>query len=477
MTIRTTKLAYRSMASKWVVVDDLMAGADHIRKKGKIYLPQELGESDAAYERRLARSVLYNLYKRTVQTLVGYTFSAPVTVSNAPAELEYLQYNFNGTGRSITEVAAELFKDAIHLGVSHLYVDFPKTDVNAVMNPIDFAELGLRPYCVQVNPRGVIGWRVDYNNGFNTLNEVRILEEIIEEDDYVEVLKERVRKIEPDFISVYELNVGTDDPENWELVDGYVNTLGKIPLLTTYGNYIEPMVGHPVLADLAELNLAHYRSLSDQINILHIARVPILVAAGFADDADEITISANTLITSTNDKASLKYTEINGQSVSSGRQLNADLEGYMSRTGADIIYTKSVARQTATGRQVDQAESLSVIQIIIKSLEQTLESAYKLAGEWLGLNDVDVSVTIGSDLSLVNDPNPVTSLLSLQELVQLDDETLLEELKRRGILAAHVNPENISVTKPEAPLVQAEANAQETPEDSDVEQTQTTDEV
>ena len=117
----------------------------------------------------------------------------------------------------------------------------------------------------------------------------------------------------------------------------------------------------------------------------------------------------------------------------------------MQKSGSEILFSQSVARQTASARQIDQAESLSITQLVIRSTEQAIEQAYKLAGEWMGLGEFDVSVSIGSDLNLVSDPNPTMALTELQRLFGLSDEQLVEEAKRRGLLAPHIKDSEVNI--------------------------------
>ena len=106
----------------------------------------------------------------------------------------------------------------------------------------------------------------------------------------------------------------------------------------------------------------------------------------------------------------------------------------MAKMGSDILHQKGVSRQTATTRTIDKSESLSVMQSIIRDLEHSLERAFHLAGEWLGVDASNVKVAIGEDLSLPVEANPGDGL----EELGLSDEDLLAEMKRRGILSDKV---------------------------------------
>ncbi|MGT3256396.1 DUF4055 domain-containing protein, partial [Yersinia enterocolitica] len=72
------------------------------------------------------------------------------------------------------------------------------------------------------------------------------------------------------------------------------------------------MRGTPPLIDLAMLNIKHWQSQSEQDNILHVARVPLLSVFGL-EDKEELTVGAS-VATRFDDrtKQGLEYTEHSG---------------------------------------------------------------------------------------------------------------------------------------------------------------------
>jgi len=473
MAIDTPNKDYMQMLERWRLPLTLDDGIFSLKNKkvARDWLPQLPKESDEAYELRLQRSGLFNVYKRTITSLVGTAFSKNVTVTGLPEELSYLEYNVNGEGQSITELAAQLFMDTLNMGKSHVYPDFPRLDTDG-MSYAEFRELGAKPYIARIDPRNVIGWKHTYDNGFERLDYVRIKETREEEDEetYEQFERHIIRKVSKDFIEVWETN-SNDTGVGFELVDSYENTLGEVPLLCAYSNKVSPFKAYPVLEDLAWLNLTHYQSSSDQRNILHIARVPFLLAAGFTEsEVDTMDVAANRMVITSNKDATIKYIEHTGAAINAGRMDAKDLEEQMSRAGAEILFSKSVARQTAQGRKIDQAEALSTIQVVLRSIEQMLEQALIFCGKWLELDDFDPSVTIGASLDVAEDPNPVQSFALLQEITGMTGEQALEELKRRGLLAPHIQLSDLDFKEREEEEPEADEN-------NEPENTNTDDEV
>lgn len=486
MAVDTPNLDYQKMLAKWELPIDLLGGTPAMRDKGTRWLPKEPNESVEAYNLRLKRTVLFNIYKQTVEQLVGNAFNRNVEVNGLPEELEYLEWNINGEGQSITELASKLFYDNLVFGKSHTYTDFPAVDTSG-MNYAEYKAAGYKPHIMRISPLSVIGWKTDYNNGFERVNNVRIKDTVVEQDDnFEEKYVSYVRLIEEDRIRVYKSEgsmaaINTTPAYSsgqYELIADYENTLGEIPLGCSYSNKKATFVAEPTLEDLAWLNLLHYQSSSDQRNILHIARVPFLLGVGFEDEeVQNITLAANRMVLSTNKDANIKYVEHTGKAIEAGNKDLKDIEEQAAKSGANILFSKSVSRQTAEARRIDRVESLNTVQTILRSIEQQLEQAFYVAARWLDIDtNFDVSVNIGTDLEMPILPNPVEAITKLQELLNLPEDKLVEEIKRYKLVSPHVKGSDINLNQePESasddsPLTQPEED-EENADDENVERT------
>lgn len=473
-TVATPSTQYLQMKKKWELPETLWGGTPAMRAAAKQYLPQEPKESKEAYENRLNRTVLLNLYKRTITTVCGIAFIKPVVVSNVPPELEYLEFNFDGVGRSITEFAYDMSVLTLHLGKCHALVDFPTVNSEG-MSLGEFNEAGFRPYVTMIHPSRLIGWRSNQSLVGQELTQVRITASKMipsEANEWADKQVNYVYVIHPNYADVYRYDREID--QTYEKEDFTENTLGKIPLVTSYSNKEDFLVATPPLEDLAYVNLCHYQSSSDQRNILHVARVPFLFGRGFQEgELENLEIGANRLVMSTNPEADIKHVEHTGQAISAGRQDLKDLEAQMGMLGADLLISKSVSRQTATARRMDQTESLSTLQLTLRSVEQAVEEAYRLAGEWLGIDASGVSVSIGDDLSVVREPNPTNALLAMLESGLMTEDQVVEEGKRQGIISSYFkldpNRPRLSENENEQEMLQVEPILEQQEDEQDSE--------
>jgi hypothetical protein len=438
-SVATPSSVYERMSKKWELVEALRGGTEEMRKHTVKYLPQEPKETNEAYKVRLQRSFLFNLYGRTLTAITGLAFIKNAVVNNAPEELRYLESNFDGNGRSLTEVAYDLTIDAVHYGKCHAIADFPRVD-NENMSLAEFRNAGYKPYITHVNPRNVIGWRTAERPGREDLQQVRITESKVVPSDLNEWADKPVfyvRVLEDNTTRIYKYDPEMED-SSYQLEDEFENTLGYIPIVTGYANKTGYMEALPAMYDLAELNLRHYQSSSDQNNILHVARVPFLFASGFDDgELNNAEIGAQRIIVSSNPDAKIGHVEHTGQAIGAGRTDLKDLETQMAALGADLLVSKGVSRMTATARRLDQNESMSTLQLALRSVEQAIEQLYIMAGDWIGVDASEVKVSIGEDMSVANEPNPTAALKVLMDTGLLTDQQVVEEAKRQGILSSY----------------------------------------
>ena len=255
-----------------------------MQEAGQLYLPKEPMEDVTAYARRLARSVLFNQYGRTITNLSSMPFKAPVVLGEETDTLiEGLQDDVDNEGTNITQFARWLLRDLIHFGKAHFLVDYPV--VTDELTLADEQERGIRPYLSHIDPYALIGWRAVVANGREQLSEIRIRQTTVEPNgEFGEREIDVIRQITPTSFTEWRKPKEKDDSEFAVVAGPYLNTLGKIALVTIYANRKGILASEPVLLDLANMNLRHWQSQSDQDNILHVARVPILFGSGMQKD-------------------------------------------------------------------------------------------------------------------------------------------------------------------------------------------------
>ena len=355
-----------------------MGGTDAMRVKGTVYLPQEMAESTTAYQIRLKRSFLFNGYAKAVDDFTGRVFAKDITLeADMPQQIQDYCDNIDLAGQNIDVFARAVFKDGLTDGISYILIDMDPPPLG-VVTVADARALNRRPWAVHIKAAQVLGWRSASINGKQTLTQFRYRDDQVEYgDDFVETQVAQIRVLTRTDAGVtwetWRKNQGTASGE-WELYGEGIISMMEIPVVPVYINRTGFFAGMPPLSGLAEVNLAHWQSSSDQRNILHVARVPILFAKGWADSKDPVEIGASRLLMQTNDNADLKYVEHSGAAIGSGRDDIKDLEQQMQVLGLELmIPTKG--SQSATGATIDQAKMTAPLAMMAKALEDAMENA------------------------------------------------------------------------------------------------------
>jgi hypothetical protein len=434
--------AYNAMASQWSLIDDLLGGASAMKAKATEYLPKFPKEDAGHYNARIANSTLFNAYGDTVGTIIGKPFSKPLDMKgDLPEPLDQIAEDVDGAGKELMQLAKDVFSDYINRGLGHILVDYPKTinDEGRSPNRRQEREAGYRPRFVHIRPDQLIGWQTMKDiTGKPYLSRIRIRETQVEPDgQWGEKIVKYIRVIEPDIWQLYK----ETDQDEYTLLEEGINSLGKVPLVTGYSNMTGFLMAEPPLRDLAETNLAHFQSDSDQANILHYARAATLFVKGFnQDEADKIALGPNQLISTTNEQADAKYVEVNGNAIEAGQKHIDKLEQRMTILGLQP-YMRTIANQTATGQGIDESRANSDIQAWVMSLEDLFYRAYKTAAEWIGVElPEDFKINIFNDFAIWLLANQqIDELIKIRQTGEITRKTFLEEIRRRALLSETID--------------------------------------
>jgi len=419
----------------------LMGGTDAMRAMGKAYLPQEEGESDPKYTARLARTILVNTYKRTIQKLSGEVFSKDVSLDDdVPEEIQGYCEDVDLAGRNLSQFSRAVFDAAINDGVTHILVEYPTVTGKTIAQQ---REQGARPYFVHIRADSLIGWRHQVVKGKAVLTQARIKEDVeVPDGEYGIKIVQRIRVLTPGYFKVYELSDGggwvdalNDDGTPME----GTTTLEEIPLVTiAFGEPMTRVTARPPLEDLAYLNLMHWQSSSDQRNILHFAR--LITFFGKCLDVDDKGVpifGPNQLIHSSNPQADLKIVEHTGAAIEAGRNDLKDLEAAMALFGLTLMLPKS-GNITATQTAVDSAENDSALQGMAKQLQHGLKQALQYMADWIGEPEGG-GVMVNTDFQTALKGYEASVLVQAFQVGLLPRELVVEELKRRGVITQDVD--------------------------------------
>ena len=449
----TESISYRRMSAEWELIHDLLGGTTKMRASRTTWLPQEPREKDGQYEIRLNRSFLYNALGNTVERIVSKPFSRTVTVGPdlLPPGLDMIEQDADFDGADLTSVARKLFEDGVSYGWANVLVDYP-----TVSTDLDLATeraTRIHPYFVPVSPLNLISVSVssDPVSGRTKIRECRIKEKaIVASGEFGEREVTRVLHIRSRGADVQDPGTWTRweyNPERttWNEIDTGPFTYpgDEIPMVRIpIGKKKSDTEADPPLRDLADLNLAHWQSLSDQRNILRFARLPILFQTGISEEEAErpVILGPVNVIRSVNSDAKMVFVEHSGKAIDAGAKDLKELEERMEVLGLQP-FLQSSSGTTATEVGAHESRTMTSIQAWIRSLEDGLSLAYDFAATWLGEElpsdfSIDIFNEFGLSLRAIQD---IKELQATRARGDITHETFLRELKRRSVLSDDVN--------------------------------------
>lgn len=446
----------------------LMGGTAAMRAAGETYLPRNDRESDKKYAARLKRSFLYNVFGFTVQSMSGKPFEKPATVQPLDDFYETFLKDVDRQGVGLDAFGQDLLQQVLAKGMTFILVDLPpvpKAGEGKALSKQEEKDLGIRPYWAHIHADNLIAWDVEVVNGVKMLSRIRIREEVSEPSgEFGEVWHKQVRVIGRDYWQIWRLK--DKSGKEWILHEEGVRTAGVVTLVPVQADKAVFMASELPLKPLAEKNIEHWQSSSDQRNILHVARVPLLFAKEIDLPEDEQgrptgEITTGSVITSSHENGDLKWVELSGEgSIVQGQADCERLVDEMESLGGQLMLRKAGSAQTtATEENIKASKGDSVLHSIITNLESALDQALQYTQNLRGVTGAAPMVNLYKDFSIKN-PNYLKAddLLKAVQSQQISHPTYWDNMIALGLKSEHSSEdemEAISLQTENLPAVTA----------------------
>lgn len=429
----------QAMAMDWAVCEPLLSGTRAMRMAGEALMPRWPAEDRQAWDARLKVATLMPAYRRTVNVMAGKPFAKALTYGDdVPPRIREMCENVDLQGRNLHAFAADGFWRALGFGLAGIHVDYPRAI--GVQSLADERALGLRPYFRLIRHSQILGWQTSGEGASMRLTQLRLAEvaDVADGGRFGTKTVRRVRVLEPGRWEVWQ--EPEKEGDDYVLVDeGTTAPMAEIPFVPVYGFREAFMCGKPPLMDLAHLNVKHWQSQSDQDNIVHVARVPILAATGIDDTAWTLTVGAQSAVKLPGG-ASLAYVEHSGAAIAAGRESLQDLEQQMIQTGAELLVKKPGDR-SATEAANDADGNKSDLQRIAEAYEDALDAAMQLMAQWIR-EPSGGHVTLFKDFGAMSLGQASGQLvIAMQQGGLISKGTAIREMQRRGELDAGIEPD------------------------------------
>lgn len=360
----------------------LLGGTPAMREAGEAYLPKfriekndEIG-GDKDYRDRLKVAVLVPYFTDTVKSMTGRIFYKPVNVDKVHKNIVQYRDDFDGAGSSIDDVMESTFFEALAYGKSYVVIDYSSTQ--AAETVAEERASGARPYAFKVSADQVMDVRFNRENVTLLKYQHNVVDEENTNDFEVNYIPEIVLML-PGETRRYRKAKST-----WELFDtAEIKVGGKTPQYV-YAAELN-LAKDPPLQNLAELNIKHWQSQSDQDNVLSAARQPILKITGLPDSDPKHVVLTNAMYLPLNADAS--YIEHTGKAIKSGQDSLDKLEEQMAIAGSKLLMKTKMAFTDQQAKD-ESLKEVSELMLYGGMLNKFIKRVLTMFGEWLKVDDI-----------------------------------------------------------------------------------------
>lgn len=454
-TVSSRSTAFELQLEDQRLPHDLMGGTRAMIRAGRRYIPREAGEEETEWQNRLDRTILLNVFRRTLRYMGGRVFEKSVSLGEDAGEADRgFTENVDKRGQNLTVWSRKVFEHGLCDGVTFCLVDYDAVRTRVVNGVTQYQRSdgewearteaadrvnGWRPYFVHVPSENVLDARVDYAGGAARVSHFRYVETVEEADGLWGSRKyQRIRAfyLDENGWPVWEVWRNREDGNNDFAKVGETQRLsiGEIPLAVFMpGDRRTDMTAEPALMDLAMLNKRHWQATSAQFDLMEFVRRPPWFGRklGLWDgDAGErkIAFGAGVLCNADDDGADLRSVGVDPASVEAGRQELKDLEENMALYGLQLLQPKSGVI-TATESNRDAEENNSTLKAWALQFQDFLENAMRFVALWRGLDD-GPSVKVNTEFANSLDAQ---FLLEMRRAGEISRETYLNLVKGLGI--------------------------------------------
>ena len=406
----------------------LLGGTDGMRKEGTKYLPKWPLEEDGDWKARVACTALFPAFEDAIDSMVGKPLGEPLVFENVPAIVEACLEDVDLTGRDFDTFSRDWMKDGLAHGITWAVVDYPVVPSGATL--AQEREMKARPYVVPVPLANVVSWKIGPRGEVLEFRYRECAE--VEDGEWGTKTEERIRVLRPGLVLVYR--EVTNKKNEWQLVpelSGPVS-MREVAVACFAPGHIGHFTAKPPLSNLAWLNVQHWQSGSDQRNILHKARVPLLYGCGFTE-GQNLAVGPNSAILGPQG-STLAYVEHTGAAIEAGRNDLLDLKEEMRTVAGKVMTRQAGGDKSATESNNEMRDGGSKLRSWCWTFQDSLENILRLMALWVGEKQGG-SVVLNMDWEDLTDPAMFTTVLQARTSGEISQETFLYNAQRFNVLA------------------------------------------
>ena len=445
---------------KWQKCRDAIAGEDEIKYKKEKYLPKPSGMDKADYKCYIDRAQFFNAGGRTLDGLAGMLNRKPAIITVPEGMEKYLE-NVDGKGHTIQQFIDMVCKDVLTTNWGSVLVDMPKStgteeSDTSEQSQLDFEKKGMYAYMVYYKAEASTKWKWETDGRTQHLRYV-----ILKEPTVVDSVGEFNTEVK-DYYRVLQIDPETGNYKQ-TLYNEKLIPIEEVEPKSRKGNFkelpfafmsINSEPEEPILSDLINVNLSHYRKSADYENGLHWTGVPTPFERGWTPETqyDEkghevaptpMKLGGTQFLYFPSGTEQVGYLEFSGSGLSQiANAMDSDKES-MAVLGARIIANQKKGVESAETAKIHNSAENSVLASFANNMSQIFSRLLRIYLEWSTGADIkqeDVKVQINTDFDVSTmSAQELTTLVALWQSGGIAKSDLFKNLKEGEILDADRN--------------------------------------
>lgn len=441
MGVTTLHLEYTANLPDVTRTRDAVKGQRVVKNKGKLYLPADFAESDTErYAVYKERAYFLGATKQAAKSYSGMVFRKPASwgEDGLPSQLEEYQYNIDGSGKSIEQLAKFGFTELEEAGRIGLLADY--TNDQGGLTKLDERLSGARPVLLPYVFESITNWKTGTIRGRSMLTLVVLREEIetsLDEFDHESEYQYRVLRLNDQGQYTMQLYDDGSVPLGEEtviLANG--KPLDHIPFYIAGTEDNTPTVDQPMLLDLANMNISHYQSTANVEEAAYLLGCPTLHIDIGEMDVEEFA-SANPSGVKIGARTGLQTKGGTIEMVqASESNLGADqMEKKVERMkelGAKLV-TSSGQSETAEAARINASGEASALDIAVNNLSDVMEKALEDFMRFLGV-ETEIAYRLNTEFWEASlDPQVLNGITGLKTMGVIANQDVRHMIRTRNI--------------------------------------------
>lgn len=373
----------------------------------KCYVEKLQMQSQRDYEAYVNRACYFNVTKRTTDALIGSMLRKPYTSSIEDIHV--------GCGQTFDTMLSYVLRDIFLTSRVGILVDYDDDKDS--------------PCLIPYNNNCITNWGDD----FVVLEET--FYQVDPKDKYKKTIRCQYRELTL-VDGVYTVNIwrqeGGQASKKWYIAEQYVptargQTLDFIPFVFINDRDTTDECRKPVMYNMAQLNISHFRTTADIEQCAHFLALPQPYISGdFADDVTQAALGGQTLWR-LEQGSSVGYLEYSGKGIDSLKDIRESKEAQMASIGSRM-FAKAGVESAEALRIRSEGENATLVSMV-NALEQGMQIALQYYAIWMGVPPESVEFYMNRDFTNVAaTPEEINALLTLFSAGQISQETFLQRL-------------------------------------------------